>query len=204
MSSGSVAVLGTVRDRVRRFISVPSSDAEALKICFLCATVESDALLELSHSRVVRSEALTHCDVLAITSDEFNVLLGDNALSQARKYNLASVLLEEGLDLDRKQHHEAIETALKLTLQENTQRDLWDTSPRVRARVDLAVMRKLHHVDCIQQALGEVLRSDLPRVDDLRAETEIRGIDLMNVAALISTLCTHIASALQDKLPRQH
>jgi len=193
MSTRSVAVLASVRDRVRRFISVPSSDTEALKICFLCSTVESDALLELSHSRVVRSEALAHCDALAITPDEFNVLLEDDALSQSRKYNLASALLEEEIDAERKQQRDAIEGALKLTLNEKAQRDLWDGSPRVRARVALATLRKLGHVDCIQQALGEVLRSDLRRVDDLRADTEANGIDIMSVAALISTVCTQIA-----------
>ncbi len=193
MSTRSAAVLASVRDRVRRFISVPSSDTEALKICFLCSTVESDALLELSHTRVVRSEALAHCDALAITPDEFNVLLDDGWLSASRKYNLTSALLEEETDSERKQQRDAIEGALKLTLQEKMQRDIWDTSPRVRARVALAVLRKLHHIDCIQQALGEVLGSDLRRVDDLRADTEASGIDIMSVAALISTVCTQIA-----------
>lgn len=193
MSTRSVAVLASVRDRVRRFISVPSSDTEALMICFICSTVESDALLELSHSRVVRTEALAHCDALAITPDEFNVLLNDECLSASRKYNLTSALLEEEVDAERKQQRDALEGALKLTLKEQAQSDLWEASPRVRARVALSVLRKLDHVDCMQQALGEVLRSDLRRVDDLRADTEANGIDIMSVAALISTVCTQIA-----------
>ena len=73
-TSAAAAVLAAVRERVARHISVPVSDAEALKICFTCATVESDALLELSHSRVVRAEANAHDTALAVTPQEARVL----------------------------------------------------------------------------------------------------------------------------------
>ena len=193
-SRQAVAVLGAVRERVRRHISVPSSDAEALKICFLCATVESDALLELSHARVVRAEARAHCDALAITPDEFDALLDEDALSQSRKFGLSTALAADELDAERQQQREAIEAALRLTLAEKQQRELWDSSPRVRMRVMLATLRKEGHVRCMRHALGEILRSDLQRVDDLRYDTEQTGIDIMSVAALISTVCAQIAA----------
>lgn len=187
-------MLSSVRERVRKHISVPASDAEALKICFLCSAVESDALLELSHSRVVRTEARTHCDALAITPHEFNVLLDDDALNQSRKFNLTTALTEDETDSERQQQRESIEAALRLTLAEPRQRELWESSPRVRTRVALAIVRKDGHVECMEHALGEVLRSDLRRVDDLRADTEEVGIDIMSVAALISTVCTQITA----------
>ena len=185
--------MGAVRDRGRRLISVPASDAEALKICFLCATVESDALLELSHSRVVRAEARTHRKALAITPDEFDALLDDDALNQTRKFNLTAALLEDERDVERQNQREAIESALKLTLAEPTQSEMWTSNPRVRTRVALATLRSEDHARCMQRALGEVLQSDLRRIDDLRANTEADGIDIMSVAALIGTVCTHIA-----------
>jgi len=193
-SRQAVAVLGSVRERVRQHISVPASDAEALKICFLCATVESEALLELSHARVVRAEARAHCDALAITPDEFDALLDEGALTQSRKCNLSAALAADELEAERQQQREAIEAALRLTLAEKAQRDLWDSSPRVRMRVMLAALRKEGHDRCMQHALGEVLKSDLQRVDDLRYDTEQKGIDIMSVAALISTVCTQIAA----------
>jgi hypothetical protein len=49
-------------------------------------------------------------------------------------------------------------------------------------------------VECLHHALGEVLGSDLRRVDDLRSHTQDVGIDIMSVAALISTVCTQIVS----------
>lgn len=194
MATRAANVLSAVRERVRKHISVPSSDTEALKICFLCSTVESDALLELSHSRVVRTEARTHCETLAITPDEFNALLDDEALNQSRRFNLTTALVDDETDTERQQQRERIESALKLTLAEPRQRELWESSPRVRTRVALAIVRKHGHVHCMQHALGEVLRSDLRRVDDLRSDTEEIGIDIMSVAALISTVCAQITA----------
>jgi len=186
--------LENVRARVRRFISVPVSDAEALKICFTCATVESDALLELSHTRVVQKEANTHSNALAISADEFAALLHDNALSPARKFSLTNALAEDEQDLERQEQLAMVRDALKLTLGEAAQRELWESNPRVRMRGLLAVLRKEDHVTCMEHALGEVLKSDHRRIDDLRCATEEDGIDIMSVAALISTTCAHVGT----------
>ena len=169
------------------------SDAEALKICFTCATVESGALLELSHTRVVQKEANTHSDALAISADEFAALLHDNALGPARKFSLTTALEEDEQDLARQEQLAAVRDALKLTLGEAA-RELWESSPRVRMRGLLAVLRKEDHVACMEHALGEVLKSDHRRIDDLRCATEEDGIDIMSVAALISTTCAHIGT----------
>ena len=193
MATRATAVINAVRERVRRHISVPVSDAEALKICFLCSTVESDALLELSHARVVRAEACAHCDALALSHDEFDAVFDEESLSQSRRFSLTTALAEDESDPERQRQRAAIEAALKLTLAEKQQRDLWESSPRVRTRVALATLRKDDHVRCVKHALGEVLGSDLRRIDDLRCSTEEVGIDIMSVAALITTVCSQIA-----------
>ena len=193
-SNRSVAALAAVRDRVARHISVPVSDAEALKIGFTCAIVESDALLELSHSRVVRAEASTHTQALAVSPDEMDALLRDDGLTNARRFALSNELAGDEADPERQCQLDEIKRALKLTLMEKAQRELWDSSPRVRARVALAILRKERHVECLKHALGEVLRSDLRLIEDLRCTTEDAGIDIMNVAALVSTVCTQIVS----------
>jgi len=194
MTSTAAAALAAVRERVARHISVPVSDTEALKICFTCATVESDALLELSHSRVVRAEANAHDATLAVTPQEAKVLLSDDGLSNARRFALSTELAADEADPERQRQLDEIKKALKLTLQEQRQRELWESSPRVRARVALAVLRKDGHIACLQHALGEVLGSDLRLVEDLRCTTEDVGIDIMNVAALISTVCSQIST----------
>ena len=78
--------------------------------------------------------------------------------------------------------------------EEKAQKALWDSNPRVRACASLAILRERDHVECLNHALGEVLASDLRRVDDLRCETQDVGIDIMSVAALITTVCTQIAA----------
>ncbi len=194
MSSKAAQALAAIRSRVHQHISVPVSDAEALKLCFTCATVESDALLDLSHSRVVQAEANGHRATLALTANEFATLLNDGSLTPARLLNLTNALAEQERDPERQEHNASIEAALKLTLNEKAQRTLWGSSPRVRACVALAVLREEGHVECLHHALGEVLASDLRRVDDLRCETQDVGIDIMSVAALISAVCTQIVS----------
>ncbi len=194
MSTRAASALAAVRERVSRHISVPVSDAEALKICFTCATVESDALLELSHSRVVRAEANANAHTLAISPMEFDVLLSDDALTNARRFGLATALAEDEADPERQRQQEDIKRALKLTLSEKAQRELWESSPRSRMRVALAILRKDAHVECLRHALGEVLGADLRLIEDLRCTTEDVGIDIMSVAALISTVCTQITS----------
>ena len=191
MNAKAAAALVAVRERVARHISVPVSDAEALKICFTCATVESDALLELSHSRIVRAEANAHAQTLAVSPEEVDALLRDDGLTNARRFALANDLAaEEAADPERQRQLDEIKGALRLTLQEQGQRELWESSPRVRARVALAVLRKDRHVECLRHALGEVLGADLRLIEDLRCATEDVGIDIMNVAALISTVCS--------------
>ena len=194
MSGKAGQALAAIRSRVNQHISVPVSDAEALKLCFTCATVESDALLDLSHSRVVQTEANAHRAALALTANEFATLLSDDSLTPTRLLNLTSALVEQERDSERQEHNASIEAALKLTLNEKTQRTLWDSSPRVRACVSLAVLREENHAECLHHALGEVLASDLRRVDDLRYNTQVDGIDIMSVAALISAVCTQIVA----------
>lgn len=193
-SNRSVAALAAVRDRVARHISVPVSDAEALKIGFTCAIVESDALLELSHTRVVQAEANAHRRELAITADEFAVLLDDNSLNATRRLGLTNALSEDEQDPARQAQSEAVRGALRLTLNERTQHELWKSNPRVRMRAMLAMLREDDHVACLEHALGEVLKSDHRRIDDMRSATEEEGIDIMSVAQLISTTCTGIGT----------
>ncbi len=194
MSGKANQALSAIRGRVSKHISVPVNDAEALKLSFICATVESDALLDLSHSRVVQAEANASRCALALSTEEFAALLCDGSLTQARLSNLTAALAEEERDLERREQNASIESALELTLKEKTQRAMWDANPRVRAYAALAVLREEGHVECLHHALGEVLGSDLRRVDDLRSRTQDVGIDIMSVAALISAVCTQIVS----------
>ena len=194
MASPTQTVVGRVRDRVRRHITIPIADKEALNLCLTCAMVEPDALLELSHDRVVRSQAIANCAALALSPEEFDALLCDATLTAPKRTALAAVLAKEEGNDECKAQHAAIAAALRLTLTEQAQQKRWQESARVRARVSLAMLRREDHMECLESALGGVLRSDHRLIDDLRAQTEEEGIDLIAVSGLIGAVCEALAS----------
>tara|TARA_B100000963_G_C22552280_1_gene637355 strand:+ start:691 stop:1281 length:591 start_codon:yes stop_codon:yes gene_type:complete len=190
MAAPSIAsVTARVRERVRRHISMPITDGEALKLCLVCATVEPDALLELSHDRVVSTQAIMHLSDLALTPEEFDTLFSDAALTAPRRTALAAALSKEEATDECQAQHTAIEGALRLTLTEAAQKKRWKESARTRAHVLLAMLRKDGYLECLGNALGGVLGCDHRRIDDLRAQTEEEGIDLIAVNALIQATC---------------
>lgn len=194
MASPTQTVVGRVRDRVRRHITIPISDKEALNMCLTCAMVEPEALLELSHDRVVRSQAVANQDALALSAEEFDALLTDALLTAPRRTALAAALAREEESDEWKAQHAAITAALRLTLTEQAQQKRWSESARVRARVALAMLRREDHLACLESALGGVLRSDHRLIDDLRAQTEEDGIDLIAVSGLIGAVCEALTS----------
>jgi hypothetical protein len=188
MTTPAQAVMTGVRERVRRFISTPVMDGDALSMCLACATVESEALLEFSHDRIVRSEAVANCKKLALSADEFDALLCDASLAGTRRTTLAAALAAEETDDECKRRQADIAAALKLTLTEKAQQKRWRESARTRTRVALAMLRKEGHVQCLEAALGSVLRADHRLIEDLRARTEEEGIDLITVSSLIGAV----------------
>ena len=194
MTTPAQVVMTGVRERVRRFISTPVLDSDALSMCLACATVESEALLELSHDRMVRSEAVANCNHLALSADEFDALLCDASLNGPRRTALAAALAAEEADDQCQARHAAIGAALRLTMTEQAQQKRWQESARTRARVALAVLRKEGHMACLESALGSVLGSDHRLVEDLRAETEEEGIDLITVSSLIGAVSRALTS----------
>lgn len=188
------AVMVRVRDRVRRHITTPIADKEALNLCLACATVEPDALLELSHDRVVRTQAIANCDALALTTEEFDALLCDTTLTAPKRATLAAALGKQEANDEYKARLASIAAALRLTLTESAQQKRWSESARTRARVSLAMLRRGEHMACLESALGGVLRSDHRLIDDLRAQTEEEGIDLIAVSELIGAVCDALAT----------
>ena len=195
IATPSQAVMARVRERVGRYISTPVSDADALSLCISCATVESDALLELSHDRIVYSEATTNASKLALLPEEFDTLLCDATMTGPRRKALALALRDlEEEDDECKRWHSAIEAALPLTMTEAAQRQRWQESARVRMRVSLAMLRREDHIECLESALGGVLQSDHRLVEDLRAATEEEGIDIISVASAIGAVSRALSS----------
>ena len=188
MDTPGTVVMARVRERTRRYISAPVSDADALNLCLTCATVESDALLDLTYDNVVRRGATAHCDALALSADEFDALLCEASLTVPRRAALAAALAAEEDDDSSRARHGAILSALRLTMTEEAQKKLWGENARTRAHVALAVLRKHAHLQCLESALGSVLGSDHRLIEDMRVTTEEEGVDLITVSSLIGAV----------------
>jgi hypothetical protein len=202
-AGGPVEVLKAVRARTRELISVTLSDSDALAIACMCGSLESDALLELAHDRVVRGEALHHAHRLALSPMEFAALFVPDTASVAAsvrggRRDLASMqAAAQSLKLhdelpESLEQRDAIEQALRCTLAEPTQRAAWEL-PRTRQLVMLAAQRRSDDdaLRCLVATIGEVVASDLRRWDDMRDRIASEGVDLMHVSGLIATLASN-------------
>ena len=196
------SAMARVRDRTRRFVSVVLSDSDAVIIALTCGTMECGALLELSHDRIVSSEATQTADRLKLQCDEFAALFCGTVAPNTRLSNrrdLASVqaaaaALQVQDDLpEAKRLHAAIAVALHTTLSEESQGAAWQ-SPRVRRLASLALLREdaQDSLVCLHSILGEVVGSDLRRWDDLREDIKDDGVDLMLLSETISSVAAGV------------
>jgi hypothetical protein len=198
--------LALVRERTRRHISVVMSDVDALGIALACATMECGALLELSHDRLVASEAERNANRLKLTCDEFRALFcgapGTAATAKSgivTRRDLAALqaaadALKVQDDLPETQAmHASIASALQTTLAESAQKATWQT-PRGRRLVMLSVLREddADALACLRHVLGEVVGSDLRRWDDEREALRDSGLDLMHVSETLAAVAASV------------
>ena len=196
----ATGALTRVRERTKQHIPVVMSDTDALTIALTCSTMERDALLELSHDRIVATEASRSANRLQLTCDEFDALLcsstGASANSNlATRRDIASMQaaaaalqLQDNL-VETKALHAAIADALRTTLAEPAQKAIWSTA-RARRLVVLTLLREddADALACLRHILGEVVGSDLRRWEDLREEQRVQGLDLMLVSETLAAV----------------
>lgn len=196
----ATGALARVRERTKHHISVMMSDTDALTIALTCATMERDALLELSHDRIVATEASRSAGRLQLTCDEFNELFCSPTSASvkstlATRRDLATVQaaaaalqLQDDL-VETKALHAAIADALRTTLAEPAQKAVWSKA-RARRLIVLTLLREddADALACLRYILGEVVGSDLRRWEDLREEQRVQGLDLMLVSETLAAV----------------
>jgi len=192
--------LARVRERTKHHIPVVMNDGDALTIALTCAAMERDALLELSHDRIVATEASRSAGRLQLTCDEFNELFcsptGASAKSTfatrrdivAVQAAAAALQLQDDL-AETKALHAHIADALRTTLAEPAQKAIWSTA-RARRLIVLTLLREddADALACLRHILGEVVGSDLRRWEDLREEQRAQGLDLMLVSETLAAV----------------
>jgi hypothetical protein len=200
----ATGALTLVRERTKRYIPVVMGDVDALTIALTCATMERDSLLELSHDKIVSTEALRFADQLKMTCDEFNELfcspttattkplVGTRRGIASLQATTAALQLQDNL-VETKELHATIEAALCTTLSESSQKASWST-PRVRRLAVLTLLREddADALACLRHVLGEVVGSDLRRWEDLREQQRVSGLDLMLVSETLATIANTV------------
>lgn len=181
------------------------SDIDALGIALTCTMMEHGSLLELSHDRLVATEATRHAERLKLTCDEFHVLFcgpPSAAISKpvtATRRDLAA--LQSAVEALKVQDempetqlmHASIASALRTTLTEPAQKAAWET-PRGRRLAGLCLQREddADALTCLRHVLGEVVGSDLRRWDDEREALRNSGLDLMHVSETLAAVAASV------------
>jgi len=177
----------SVHARVVRVVHVPLSMEGAIETALCCGTSDARELVEYSHDRAVRASIVANAPGLAMSLAEFRILFGAETKPRHAKPAAAALLAyeesEEATGL-RKQ----LEMALTQTLAEEAQFARWQ-SARTRVAAGVAMHRKDDYQEALEAVLGEVVRADLRRLDDLRdTVVEEQGVDIMLVSRAISAL----------------
>lgn len=191
-SGGGAGEIARIQDATKRLISVNLQQRDALILALTCATMETQALLELSHDRIVCLEATKNAGALQLKCVAFRALFCDASATRVRR-DLAAInkatqalLLHDELP-EAAELNDAIAQALRITLQEPQQKTAWE-KPNLRRLAMLALLRKDDgdSIECLQYVLGEIVGSDFRRWNDLREQLRDDGIDLILVSETIS------------------
>ena len=181
MSSTRQAAVASIRSRVVELVGSWMSDAEAVQVSLACAVREPAELLEFIASREAARRAVRHAATLAIAPSEFAAVFGSTAIPM-RTQPVDAVAGDHGFP----QAEHKLSNALRCSLGEKQPAAAW-----VRPFTRLVVHFCMHmpkHEDALEAALGGLVKADCRRLDDLRADLEDEGADLMLLARTVVAL----------------
>lgn len=172
------AAVAGIKARVQEHVGSWLSDAEAVQVALACATRDPDELLDYVTSREAARRAKAGAKALAITSAELTALFGSSA-TPAKGKPVASVAALPAF----KAEGARLGAALRCTVAENGPSAAW-AKPCCRLACHFA-MHMQKHEEALHIALGGLVRADSRRLDDLRADVEDAGPDLMLLALTV-------------------
>jgi hypothetical protein len=156
-------------------------DAECIQIALVCATRQHDELLQYMFNKDVAKRCLQSAASLSITSDEWLVLFGAAAPSTASS-QLAKVVADSSFVSVTT----ALQTALRCTVQEATQSKTW--ARHFSRAACLLSMHVEQHEAFVASCIGNVVRADLRRLEDVRSDIDDEGCDVVLVSQVVQAL----------------
>ena len=181
LSKKRTDALAQIRARAREHLGSWLDDHDAVSIAIGAATRVSHELLEYLCARTIAKKAIQNAKSIAITSDEWNNLFGHEA-----KPMRVSALDPLSREAAYGQATRDLCDALKTTIEETEQRDIWNR-PMTQAACTIAMHMESHETH-MSSCLGNIVRSDLRRLEDLHYRLEDESTDCMLIGVTLNAL----------------
>ena len=160
--------------RVQNATGLAHSPKFALETAILASCTSSNDLFDYFLPKHLRRTIGDAAESIGLSVAEFvAVATHPNARRAGAADALVALESEEHVTVLRCR----LENALRQTLAETSQAKTW-TSPRVRVAAILALHRERGFLEALNALLGEIVRSDLRRIEDLREDLLEEGIDV--------------------------
>lgn len=177
--------LAPIRTRVHSVLSSRCDDQTALIIALVSAMREGEDVVHFMFPRHMAIPAHTHRVALAITEEEWEVVFGRES-TPLKEVDVNTIVAST----ECTRSMTLVNEALRCTISEQEQSRLW-ARPWTRALCLLAMhMENPHGV--IELALGNIVRADHRRLEELRESLDDNGIETMLMSKLIMALVNSV------------
>lgn len=174
-----------IRSRTTQLLGSWVKDVDGVQIAMACATRAPTELLDFMLNAQHAKEAKKQIKTLAISQFEWAALFG----AEARLTKAEEIGAKLG-SVDKLQGMQGLASALRCTIAEKAQGRSW-----ARAWTKAACLMAVHmeaHEETLALCLGNVVRADLRRLEDLRCEMDENGVGVMNVAQVLEALARSV------------
>lgn len=164
--------------RARLEITRPLSDIEVFQVAVLSSCNDSDGLLEFAFDKALSRELKPQAARAAVTRNEWMALFSNLGATACPMVHLGET-------------QNRIESGLAHTLQENDQRARW-SRPLTKLLVYVALNSKEDVEEKVGDVLGELIRTDSRRLEDLRTTLEASGCDVVLLSMAVRAVAEGI------------
>jgi hypothetical protein len=180
-SAARQACVHAIRSRVNEHVADWLGDTACMQLALCASTRGGDELLEFVLKPNVAKIAIREAPKVALSQDEWNVLFGFKAIPSKTGHF-------EKVQRDKTfaQSVERIQNALRCTVGESGQGAMWQRT-WTKAACTLALHTESHE-EWVASSLGNVVRADLRRLEDLRCTMEDEGMETMMLAEVVQAL----------------
>ena len=180
-ASARIAAVAAIRARVGEINGSWLRDDECVQIALASAMRAHGELLAFMFNTQIAKAAIREVKALAVTHQEWDALFGWQA-RPGRCSKLEAVVGESTfLACSAK-----LQTSLRTTLSENSQGQIW-----ARGWSKAACVLAMHvesNEEFISSCVGNLVRGDLRRLEDMRSEIDENGLEVMLMAQIVAAL----------------